>query len=83
MDSAVIVAVISFAGTLMGTAGGIIASGKITEYRLKQLEKKVETHTAFASRIPIIDEKIKSLNIRISNLETKSIANNELSDRFQ
>ena len=44
MDNTVIVAIISFVGTLLGTAGGIIASGKLTEYRLAQLEKKVDMH---------------------------------------
>ena len=42
MDNTIIVAVISFLGTLIGTAGGIIASGKLTEYRLTQLEKRVD-----------------------------------------
>ncbi len=69
MESTVIVAIISFAGTLIGTAGGIIASGKITEYRLKELEKKVEKHTAFAVKIPLIEEKIKVLSSRIGKLE--------------
>jgi len=69
MDSTVIVAVISFAGTLIGTAGGIVASSKLTEYRLEQLEKKVETYTATASKIPVLEEKILSLNRRIKSLE--------------
>ena len=53
-ESTVIVAIISFAGTLIGTAGGIIASGKLTEYRLSQLEKKVDSQNVAASRIPVL-----------------------------
>lgn len=69
MDSTVIVAAISFAGTLIGTAGGIIASGKLTEYRLAQLEKKVDAHSSATGRIPVIEEKISSMNRRICVIE--------------
>lgn len=69
MDSTVIVAAISFAGTLIGTAGGIIASGKLTQYRLEQLEKKVDAHNKFASRMPVMEEKLKDMNRRILSLE--------------
>ena len=72
MDSTVIVAIISFAGTFVGTAGGIIASGKLTEYRLKELEKKVENHTIATSKIPILEEKIKGFSVRIKKLEGES-----------
>ena len=69
MESTVIVAIISFIGTLVGTVGGIITSGKITEYRLKELEKKVEKHTAFAVKIPLFEEKLKMLTVRVGKLE--------------
>lgn len=72
MDNTVIVAVISFIGTLIGTAGGIIASGKLTEYRLAQLEKKVDAHSSLTSRIPVIEEKISTINRRIKGLEDTS-----------
>lgn len=68
----IVVAIISFLGTLVGTAGGIIASGKLTEYRLCQLEKKVDAHNAAASRIPLIEERISNINSRITCLERKS-----------
>ncbi len=69
MDSTVIVAAISFAGTLIGTAGGIIASGKLTEYRLAQLEKKVDAQSKATARVPVLEEKINSINYRVKELE--------------
>ncbi len=69
MNSTVIVALISFAGTLLGTAGGIIASSKLVNYRLEQLEKKVDTHNTVTARVPVIEEKIKTINRRIAKLE--------------
>ena len=74
MNSTIIVALISFAGTLFGTAGGIIASGKLIEYRLSQLEKKVEMQNKITNKVPVIEEKIKTINIRISKIEQKDIA---------
>lgn len=73
MNSTVIVAVISFLGTLIGTAGGIIASSKLTEYRLSQLEKKVDAHAASTSKIPVIEEKISNLGRRIYRLEKSTV----------
>lgn len=73
MQSTVIVAVISFFGTLVGTVGGIIASSKLTNYRLEQLEKKVDSQTSIASRMPVIEEKIKNMDRRILKIERESL----------
>ena len=69
MDSTVIVALISLLGTLVGSLGGIMVSTKLTNYRLEQLEKKVEKHNNFASRVPILEEQMKVANHRIDDLE--------------
>lgn len=50
MDSTIVVACISFLGTGLGTIGGIIASSKLTSFRLEQLEKKVEKHNSVVER---------------------------------
>ena len=71
MNETVIVALISFAGTLLGTAGGILASAKLTQYRLEQLEKKVEAYTTVTAEIPVIEEKINNINRRIKAIETE------------
>ena len=69
MTSEMIVAVFSLAGTLIGTFGGIIASAKLTNYRIVQLEKKVDEHNSFARRMPVVEEQIKVCNHRITDLE--------------
>lgn len=69
MDSTIIIALISFAGTLVGTAGGIIASNKLITYRLEQLEKKVEVYAGLSSKIPVIEEKMNNFSRRIKTLE--------------
>lgn len=76
MDSAVLVAVISGVCTLAGSALGVIAAGKLTNYRIGQLEKKVEKHNhlvermySLEDRMNLMDEKVKVANHRIEDLE--------------
>ncbi len=71
MDSTVIVALISLIGTLAGSLGGILVSSKLTAYRLEQLEKRVAEHNNFAKRMPVVEEQIKVINHRLSDLETE------------
>ncbi len=82
MDSTVIVAGISFLGTLIGTAGGIIASSKLTQYRLSQLEKKVDMHNSITARIPVMEEKISNINRRIAHIETDYSINTSHNNRI-
>ncbi len=69
MNSTIIVAIISFAGTLIGTAGGILASSKLTAFRLEQLESKLDIQSRSVAKIPVIEEKIQGINRRIALLE--------------
>ena len=69
MTETIIVALISLAGTLIGSLGGIVVSSKMTNYRIEQLEKKVDKQNNFAEKIPIINEQIKVINHRLEDLE--------------
>ena len=76
MSETVIVALLSLLGTLGGTLGGILATSKLSNYRIEQLEKKVDKHNNLIERmfkaeenINILDEKIKVANHRIDDLE--------------
>lgn len=76
MSDAVIVALIGLAGSGAGAFGGILVSSKLTQYRLEQLEKKVEVHNGVIDRVykleertELQEEKIKVANHRIEDLE--------------
>ena len=78
MDSAIISALIALAGAVIGTFAGVLTSSKLTEYRLKELEKKVEKHNnlvermfVLEDRINVHEEKIRVANHRIDDLEGK------------
>ena len=78
MDNTIVVAIISLIGTLGGSLGGILVANKLTNYRVEQLEKKVEKHNQIVERVyhlkqknAVQDEEIKVANHRISDLEGK------------
>lgn len=50
MSETVIVALLSLVGTVAGSALGVIASQKLTQYRLEQLERKVQAHNNLVER---------------------------------
>lgn len=76
MEPTVINALLALAGTLIGTFAGILTGGKLTDYRLKMLEQKVEKHNnliermyALEEKAQLQEEKIKVANHRIEDLE--------------
>lgn len=78
MSEVVISALISGGLALIGTFAGILASSKLTMYRIEQLEKKVEKHNSTIERTyrleqkcAVQDEEIKVANHRIEDLERK------------
>lgn len=79
MSDTIIVAVLSLLGSLVGTLGGIAINSKLSNYRIEQLEKKVDKHNNLIERmfkaeeaITVLDEKIKVANHRIDDLEGRT-----------
>lgn len=50
MDKEILVAILGFAGTLAGSLLGVLAAQKLTQYRLAQLEEKVNRHNNLIER---------------------------------
>ena len=76
---AIIVALIGLAGSAVGSLCGVLVSSKLTQYRLEQLEKKVEVHNQVIDRVykleertELQEEKIKVANHRIEDLERQT-----------
>lgn len=69
MSTEILVALLSLCGTLLGSLSGVIVSARLTNYRLAQLEEKVQKHNNFAARMPVVEEQIKVINHRISDLK--------------
>jgi ABC-type lipoprotein release transport system permease subunit len=76
LSDTIIVALIGVVGSLLGSLIGVIVSSKLTQYRLEQLEKKVDKHNhvvermyKLEERVGLAEEKIKVENHRIDDLE--------------
>lgn len=69
MPEATIVAVLSLVGTCVGSIAGIIASNKLTDFRLKKLEDKVDKHNHLVERMCKVEDRAMSNTHRIDNLE--------------
>ena len=52
---------INFIGIVIGTFGGIMASSKLVNYRLEQLEKKVDKHNSVIERMFVLEAKVDTL----------------------
>ena len=81
MREEVLVALIGLAGSGLGSVLGILVRSKLTQYRLEQLEKKVEVHNQVIDRVykleertELQEEKIKAANRRIEGLERRAEA---------
>lgn len=71
MNSTIIVAIISFLGTSIGTIGGILASSKLTNFRLSELEDKVKKHNSIVERTYILEGQVTEIQHDIRDLKAK------------
>lgn len=76
MSEGVMIALIGLAGSLCGSLLGVLASNRLTLYRIEQLEKKVEKHNNLVERTyhleeaeAVLEEKMRVANHRIDDLE--------------
>lgn len=76
MTTEIITALIALIGSAVGSLGGILINTKLSNYRIEQLEKKVDKHNNLVERVykleqneAVVDEKIKVANHRIDDLE--------------
>lgn len=67
MNDTIIVALLSFAGTCVGSFAGI----KLIKYRIEQLEKKVDKHNTVIERTYRLEDDIKYIKEEISELKER------------
>lgn len=72
----VLLSVISAFGSALGTFAGIMVNSRLVNYRIEQLEKKVDKHNHVIDRVyhlekrdAVVEEEIKVANHRIDDLE--------------
>ncbi|MDO4301524.1 MAG: hypothetical protein Q4D26_09075 [Clostridia bacterium] len=72
----IIIAFVGFAGSAAGAVAGIFINTKLINYRIEQLEIKVNKHNKLIERTyeletneKVLEEQIKAVNHRIEDLE--------------
>ena len=73
-----VVAILSLIGTLIGSLAGILTANKLTNYRIQELEKRVEKHNNVIERVykletseAVMEEEIKNACHRIDDIEQR------------
>lgn len=80
MSDAIAVALITGGLSLLGVIVTCIATAKksettikvsqaVTDTKIEELTREVRLHNGFAQRMPVVEEQIKVINHRISDLE--------------
>lgn len=71
MVESVVVAIITGVLTLIGVIISNNKSQAVMEERVGELTREVREHNNFARRMPVVEEQIKVINHRISDLENE------------
>lgn len=61
MNTDIIICLISLLGTFTGSLIGAYTSSKLTNYRLEQIEKKLDEYKDFDNRLTIVEEHLKGV----------------------
>ncbi len=67
--TSIIVAVVTATGAGVGSLYGIRKTSCLTDFKIDKLTEEVRMHNDFASRIPVIEERLKVINHRLDDLE--------------
>lgn len=59
-----IIALLTVTGTALSAFFGVVVASKMTNYRLSQLEKKVEKHNSVMERTTCLEMRVTSLEHR-------------------
>ena len=82
MSESITVALITAGVTLIGTIITVLMSANktneklnisqaVTDTKIDELTREVREHNEFAKRMPVLEEQIKVINHRLSDLEDK------------
>ncbi|MEM5780024.1 MAG: hypothetical protein AAGU02_02625 [Lawsonibacter sp.] len=69
MTESILVALITGGLTLIGVLLSNNAKTAVLNQKIEDLTREVRKHNNFAERIPVIDEQIKVINHRLTDLE--------------
>lgn len=72
MIETIVVAILALLGTLGGSWMGVRQANKLVEFRLLQLEGKVDKHNHLVERMVEVESSVKSAHHRLDELSDKN-----------
>lgn len=69
MSETIIVAILGFAGTVLGSLCGVLAANKLTNYRIQKLEEKVDKHNTVIERTYALEGRMNEAEHDIRDLK--------------
>ena len=69
MPESIIVALLTASVTLLGVLISNSKAQPVSKEKIEELTREVREHNNFARRMPVVEEQIKVINHRISDLE--------------
>ena len=69
MSEAVLVALIGLAGSGLGSLIGVLASARLTQYRLRRLEEKVLAHNRLVERTYVLEGQMREVQHDIRDMK--------------
>ena len=71
METEILVSLITLGGSALGTFAGIAVNSKLTNFRIEQLEKKVDKHNNVIERTVKLEERIGAIDYRLKEIESR------------
>ncbi len=69
MQTEIIVSLITLLGSALGTFAGIAVNSRLTNYRIEQLERKVDKHNSVIERTGKLEERVGGIDYRLKEIE--------------
>ncbi len=74
MSTEIWVAILALVGTLTGSLSGVLISNKLVNFRLDELEKRVEKLFLLSERVAIIERDVKSISGEVKDAKSAARA---------
>ena len=71
MPPEIVVALIAFCGTLVGSLVGVLTANKLVNYRIAKLEEKVDKHNSLIERTYRLEGEVSELQHDVRDIKNK------------
>ena len=69
MSESMVAAILSLAGTVVGSCAGILTANRLSNYRIEQLEKKVDKHNSIVERTYVLEGQVQELQHDVRDMK--------------